>query len=209
MQHYTGENFMATATVDPSSQFPPAPFACRFTAADLAAMPDQLPSGPVDFELHVGRLVLMSPPGWRHSNLQARISSALVSQGEERGHGEAGSGGGIILSKNPDTVVGPDALFVTKRSMSIRESPEGYLETIPELVAEIRGKNDSLAEFNYNLANFLQAGVQMVWMIDPQSKTVTEHRPGAAARKLTVADTLHCDDIIPGFALSLAEFFKE
>ena len=200
---------MATASVEPSRQFIPTPVAPLLTSADLAAMPDQLPSGPVDFDLHEGRLVLMSPPGWRHGNLQARISSALVSQGEERGHSEAGSGGGVILSRKPDTVVGPDALFVTKRSMPIRESPEGYLETIPELVAEIRGKNDSLAEFNCYVANYLQAGVQLVWMVDPQSKTVAEHRPGAATCKLTVADTLHCDDIIPGFALPLAEFFRD
>lgn len=200
---------MATASVEPSGQFIPAPVARLLTSADLAAMPDQLPSGPVDFELHQGRLVLMSPPGRRHCNLQARIASALISQGEERGHGEAGTEGGVILSKNPDTVVGPDALFVAKRSMPIRESPEGYLETIPELIVEIRSKNDTLAEFNRKVADYFQAGVQLVWMVDPQSKTVAEHRPGAATRKLTVADTLQCDDIIPGFALSLAEFFKE
>jgi Uma2 family endonuclease len=200
---------MATASVDPSGQYPPAPVVRYFTAADLAAMPDHLPSGPVDFELHQGRLVPMSPPGWRHSNLQARISGALQVQGEDKGYGEAGSEGGVILSKNPDTVVGPDALFITKRSLPVRLTPEGYLETIPELIVEIRSKNDSLAEFNRKAADYLQAGVQMVWMIDPQSKTVTEYRPGAAARKLSVADTLHCDDIIPGFALSLAEFFRE
>ena len=173
---------MATATVDPSSQFPPAPFARRFTAADLAAMPDQLPSGPVDFELHEGRLVPMSPPGRRHSNLQSRISEALQSQGEKKGHGEAHSDVGVLLSKNPDTVVGPDNAFVTKHSMPIRESPENYLETIPELVVEIRSKNDTLAEFNRKAADYLQAGVQLAWIVDPQSKTVTEHRPGAAAR---------------------------
>ena len=99
---------MATASVEPSGQFIPTPVARLLTSADLAAMPDQLPSGPVDFELHQGRLVLMSPTGTTSCNLQARIASALISQGEEQGHGEAGTEGGVILSKNPDTVVGPD-----------------------------------------------------------------------------------------------------
>jgi Uma2 family endonuclease len=200
---------MATASIDPSGHSPTTPVVRWFTAADLAAMPDQLPSGPVDFELHQGRLILMSPPGWRHSNLQSRISHALQTQGEEKGHGKAGSEGGVILSRNPDTVVGPDALFVAKRSLPIRESPEGYLETIPELIVEIRSKNDTLAEFSRKVANYMQAGVQMAWMVDPQSKTVIEHRPGAAPRTLTVADTLHCDDIIPGFKLPLSDLFKD
>jgi Uma2 family endonuclease len=200
---------VATASAELSGQSLSPPVARYFTAADLAAMPDQLPSGPVDFELHQGRFVPLSPSGFRHSNLQARISKELVSQGEELGHGEAGSGCGVILSKKPDTVVGPDALFVTKRSMPIRQSPEDYLETIPELIVEIRGKNDSLAEFNCMVADYLQAGVRLVWMVDPQSKTVTEHRRGAAPRNLTVADTLTCDDIIPGFDLSLADFFQD
>ena len=46
-------------------------------------------------------------------------------------------------------------------------------------------------------------------MIDPQAQTVTEHRPGVAALILNVADTLQCDDIIPGFALSLTDLFKD
>ena len=56
----------------------------RFTAADLAAMPDQLPSGPVNFELRNGSFVLMSPTGRRHGNLQSRLSKAFVTQGEEK-----------------------------------------------------------------------------------------------------------------------------
>src|SRR6185436_9029000 len=125
-----------------------------FTAADLAAMPDELPSGPVNFELENGSLVLMSPTGRRHGNLQLRIGKALIAQGEERGHGEAYSETGIILSKGPDSVAGPDAMFVSKRLTPIRESPEGYLETIPELVVEIRSKNDRSAYLKRKVAKY-------------------------------------------------------
>ena len=200
---------MATASVDPSGQFQPAPVARCFTAADLAAMPDQLPSGPVDFELHQGRLVPMSPAGRCHAMLQPRIAKALIAQGQEKGHGEVGTEAGVLISRNPDSVVGPDVVFVAKQSMPVRLTSEGYLETIPELIVEIRSKNDSLAELNRKAAVYLHAGVQLVWMIDPQSQTVTEHRPGVATLILTVADTLQCDDIIPGFALSLTDLFKD
>jgi Uma2 family endonuclease len=51
-----------------------------FTLADVAAMPENLPSGSVSFELHHGRLVPMSPPGATHGNLQNRIGAALSTQ---------------------------------------------------------------------------------------------------------------------------------
>ena len=60
--------------------------------------------------------------------------------------GEAFSEISVILRRNPDRVVGPDAAFVVKRSLPVRMLPEGYFETIPDLVVEIRNKNDSLAD---------------------------------------------------------------
>lgn len=151
----------------------------------------------------------MSPTGRRHGNLQSRISKVLQTQGEEQGHGQAFSETGVVLSKGPDSVAGPDAMFVTMRSMPLRELPEGYLETIPELVIEIRSKNDNAAYLNRKVTMYLRIGVQVVWIVEPDSRTVVEHRPNFAAKTFSVADTLTCDDLIPGFRLPLAELFKE
>ena len=149
---------MAIASADSSAQFQPAPVARYFTAADLAAMPDQLPSGPVDFELHQGRLVPMSPTGWFHAMLQPLIAKALIVQGQEKGHGKVGTEAGVLISRNPDSVLGPDVVFIAKQSMPARLTSEGYLETIPELIVEIRSKNDSPAELNRKAAVYLNAG---------------------------------------------------
>lgn len=198
---------MATVVTDEFTQSPVDRLSRPLTIADLAAMPDELPSGPVDFELENGRFVLMSPTGRRHGNLQSRIARALIEQGEDAGHGEAFSETGIILSRDPDSVAGPDAMFVTTRSMPIRESAEGYLETIPELVVEIRSKNDTSAYLNRKTAKYLQVGVQLVWVVDPEAATVTEYRPETSGKTLSKSDSLSCDDIIPGFRLPLDELF--
>src|SRR5687768_13120162 len=76
-----------------------------YTAADLAAMPDELPSGPVRYELDNGRLISMAPPGSDHGSVELRIGSALLVQGECRGHGIAKSATGVILWRDPDRVV--------------------------------------------------------------------------------------------------------
>jgi Uma2 family endonuclease len=178
-----------------------------FTAADLAAMPEHLPSGDVSYELHHGRLIVMAPPGAVHGNLQSRIVAELIFQGERKGHGKAYSEVGILLARKPDHVVGADAAFVSKRSLPIRESSEGNLETIPELIVEIRSKNDTAAEIKEKTRNYLRAGVRLVWLVDPAKENVQAHRANSPAKTYRKTEALICPQIIPGFRLPLANLF--
>src|SRR3954451_21499362 len=83
-----------------------------FTAADLAAMPSELPSGPVRYELHHGRLITMPPPGDVHGAVDSNMICALKSQGEHRKFGKTRSEVGVLLARNPDHLMGPDAAFI-------------------------------------------------------------------------------------------------
>jgi len=104
-----------------------------FTAADLAMMPTDLPSGTVRYELHHGRLITMPPAGGEHGFVEGNLGAALKVQGEFKNLGKAGVGEiGVVLGRDPDHVYGADALFVTNARLPIQYSPEGYLETIPE-----------------------------------------------------------------------------
>jgi Uma2 family endonuclease len=180
------------------------------TAADLAALPDELPSGPVKYELDQGRLVtLMAPPGSDHGRTQLRIGTILYTYATALGLGEAFAEVGLILRRNPDTVVAPDAAFVAKKSLPVRTSREGYLETIPELVVEVRSKNDSTAELLAKADDYLRAGVQIVWIIDPATQKLTVCRPQQAAVELGRGDTLAAEGVIPGFQVAVAEVFGQ
>lgn len=177
------------------------------TAADLETLPRELARGTVDYELDNGRLIIMSPTGDRHADIHLSMGAELKIQGERRGHGKAYVEVGVILWKNPFRIVGPDVAFVKTISLPVKTSPEGYLETIPELVVEIRSKNDTKPFLARKVADYLAVGVQVVWVVDPDEESVTESRPGAEPAVLTGNETLECDDIIPGFRLPLAELF--
>ena len=146
-----------------------------FTIADVEFLPKRLPSGDVDYELNNGRLIIVSPPGRRHSKVHNRIS-AFLSPIEDAGLGEAFTEVGVVLWRDPDTLVGADAAFVARDRCPVRETKEGYLETIPNLAIEIRSKNDSLAELKDKAANYLEAGVDVVWVIDAIANNAIVYR---------------------------------
>jgi Uma2 family endonuclease len=180
-----------------------------FTVADLAVMPSDLPSGPVRYELHHGRLLTLPPLDDVHGAVESNLACELTLQGERRGHGKVRCGGvGIILSRNPDHVFGADILFVANRGMPMRRSPEGYLETIPELVVEVRSKSDTHAALARKAEDYLAAGA-VVWVVDPTKREVAEYRQVGAVRIYADTDTLTVEDIIPGFACAVAVALQE
>jgi Uma2 family endonuclease len=180
------------------------------TAADLATLPSELPSGTVRYELHHGVLVIIPPPGDIHGAVESNFSYHLKDQGELRGHGKVGSGDvGIVLALNPDHVYGADVVFVTNARLPIRRTPEGYLETIPELIVEVRSKNDTLAALERKAQDYLQAGTVVVWVVDPLNRSVVESRQGVPSRTYAEDDTLTVPDLIPGFALRVREALQE
>jgi Uma2 family endonuclease len=175
------------------------------TAADVAALPRTLPSGDVDYELHDGKLIVMPPPGDIHARRQARFLRYLVTEGEERGHGEARGDVGVLLRRNPDHLVGSDAAFIAASSCPPRVSSEGYLLTIPELVVEVRSKNDTQLEIDEKVQDYLTAGVLLVWIADPATRTVTTFQVNRPPVVSAAGDTLTADPVIPGFAVPVAE----
>jgi Uma2 family endonuclease len=180
------------------------------TAADLAALPSELPSGTVLYELWEGVLRIMAPPGEEHGGVEAAVVEELRVQGQRRGHGRTRCGEvAIILGRNPDTVVGADAAFLTNDQLPTRRSREGYLETVPALIVEVRSRNDTNAEVAEKVAAYLAAGARVVWVADPRPRTVSIHRPAQPVVELGVGDTLTADGIIPGFAVPVAELFAD
>jgi len=180
-----------------------------FTIEDLAALPVELPSGPVDYELDNGRLLTKVPPGDLHGAIQARIVTQLVIQGEQRGLGVARSEVGIVLRRNPDRLVGADAAFIAKNSLPIRRSPEGYLETMPDLVVEVRSKNDAPSYVQRKVDDYLAVGVRSVLVIDPVQQSATVYDSTGLSRTFGKLDTLNLDEVIPGFHVLVADLFPE
>jgi Uma2 family endonuclease len=175
------------------------------TVADVSALPRRLPSGDVDYELRDGRLVVTDWHTDAHGRAHAHVLARVFIHGEETGAGRAYGRVGIVLRRNPDTLLAPDAAFVPNEQLPTRTSPEDFLLTIPALVVEILNRSDTQPEIAEKVNAYLAAGVVVVWVADPDARTVTAYRTGRQPLVFGATDTLTADGVIPGFAVPVAD----
>lgn len=142
----------------------------------------------------------MAPPGAGHGRRQAGIVAHLFAQGEQPGHGEVYAEVGVLLRRNPDHLRGPDAAFVASAQLPVLTSPEGYLLTVPALVVEVRSKNGTQPEIDEKVDDYLKAGALLVWVADPDARSITVYEPKKVPVTYGATDTLTTPAVIPGFS---------
>lgn len=112
---------------------------------------------------------------------------------------------GFISERGPDTVRGPDISFWSKERLP--EVPEGYIEIAPDLTVEVVSPSDHFSRINRKLREYLDKGVRLIWVVDPEDRTVTIYRPGTEAVILTESQALDGGDVLPGFTCLVRELF--
>jgi Uma2 family endonuclease len=117
-----------------------------------------------------------------------------------------GADGAYVLRENPDTVLIPDLSFVRAERMPPRNEQIKYFRFAPDLAVEVLSPSNRRVEIDRKIAIYREAGVPLVWLVDPFKQTV-EVFTATGVRSLTAADTLDGGEVLPGFSLPLAELF--
>jgi Uma2 family endonuclease len=174
------------------------------TAEDLFEMGSD--SG---FELVRGELVEMAPAGHESSAIALRLAIRIGAVVEANQLGSiSGADGGYVLSREPDVVVAPDFAFVQESRLPEPEQRRRYLELAPDFVIEVVSPSDRFTNLNDKVMLYLNAGVRLVWVVDPMRETVTVYTAEDSPQVVTTAGTLDCGDVIPGLSLPVAEIFR-
>jgi Uma2 family endonuclease len=175
----------------------------RMTAEQLAELTDDRYKKS---ELVKGELIVMSPTGFEHGIVSARIAQILNDFVRARGLGYiCGAETGFILQRNPDTVRAPDVAFVRKEKVSAL--PTSFAEFATDLAVEIVSPTDRSSEMEQKISEYLAAGTRLVWVVYPMTKTVYVYGPGRAIQRLSASETLSGEDVLPGFSITVSEFF--
>jgi Uma2 family endonuclease len=163
----------------------------------------QLPSDGWRYELVRGELRKLSHSGARHGRVAAEIVWSLIAQMKRQRTGAIySSKTGFRISRQPDTVRAPDAAFV--RSERVIDSA-GFFEGPPDAAFEVVSPGDTYTEIEEKTLQWLRAGVRVVVIVDPNTKTARVHRSNSATK---VEDVIEIDDVIPGWRLPLADLFE-
>jgi len=174
------------------------------TGEALAQLPDLGPCELID-----GRIVPMSPTRDQHGGLEAELAAALLAYAKKAGRGKVRSGEvGIYIRRNPDTVRAADILFISNERWS-RRSTSAYLDVAPELVVEILSPDDRWSDVTSKLADYFSIGVVVIWVVDPRLRRVFAYRSLTEAHAFADEEVLVDEELLPGFALPLAELFRE
>jgi Uma2 family endonuclease len=178
----------------------------RLTAEDLW----RLGTGDVRRELVDGEIVEMTPAGGTHGWLVVELSSRLRAHTAVQGRGVviAGDVGFILgLPQDPERVRAPDVAFIATGRLPGGQLPQGFIHGAPDLAVEILSPNDDPVEVQQKVRDYLEAGSRLVWVVAPRPRTVTVYRPDGSARLVCEPGGLEGEDVLPGFALPLAELF--
>ena len=173
------------------------------TADELLAMPDD---GSRKYELVRGELISMSPAGEAHGGVAAIITWSLIDFARKRRLGKVySSDTGFLVARNPDTVRQPDVSFVIAERVV---KTVKFVPIPPDLVVEVISPNDSYAEVEKKVDEYLTAGTRVVIVVNPQLQTATvSTRQGM--KKLSIEDTLTAGDVVPGWSIPIRELFED
>ncbi len=181
-----------------------APSPRLMTADELLAMPDD---GGI-YELVRGELISMSPSAYLPAVVAGRTLATLGGFVLSRRLGEVGTAeGGFYLFRDPDTVRAPDVWFVRASRVLTGEATRHFFGGAPDLAIEILSPSDRYVDVMAKVCEYIAAGSELVWVIDPFGRTAAVFGANRRAELLDEDGMLNGGDVIPGFSVALRDLF--
>ena len=158
-------------------------------------------------ELVGGVLVVREPAGYRHGEVAARLAQVLMDHVDRENLGRVlAAETGFKLASDPDTVRAPDVAFISRDRLP-DPSPTGYAELAPDLVVEVLSPDDRPGEVLAKVADWLNAGSRLVWVVDPAHRRARVYRADGSESLIGDDGMLNGEDVLPGFASPVAAIF--
>jgi Uma2 family endonuclease len=180
-----------------------------YTTEQLLAMPDDgMERWLIDGEL---REKPMTVRNRFHSRLTTRISTFLDiwndSQPEPRGEVASGEVG-CRLTRNPDSTVGVDVVYVPPEIARIGDDDTTLYDGPPLLAVEVLSPNDTQQEIHEKVQKYLDAGTKLVWVVDPAYPTITVHEAGKLPVLYNTDQEVKGDPHLPGLVVPVGRLIR-
>ena len=145
----------------------------------------------------------MPPTSLEHGYISMNLGSLLHLYVRENQLGRVLSETGFRVGER---VLIPDIAFISTERFP--DDPSKASPVPPDLAVEVVSPSDILRRIQEKVFAYLETGTQLVWVLEPRSKTVTVYRSETDITLLTRNDTLSGEEVVKGFTCSVAELFE-
>ena len=155
------------------------------------------------YEYVEGELIPRMPTSLKHGKISLKLGSRLLLHVDENQLGD-------VYTSDTGFRVGERLLIPDIAFVSIARIPDDTDKASPippDLAVEVVSPTDMLNRIVEKAFAYLAAGTQLVWVVEPKSKTVMVYRSETDIKLLTRNDTLTGEDVVEGFACPVAELF--
>lgn len=175
----------------------------QFTPEDLLNLADS-----EQYELVSGELVERNM-GWESSRVGGRLFGLLFAFCESHPIGEPAPADASYqcFPDDPAKVRRPDVSFLRHDRLPPRHERQGHCRIPPDLAVEVVSPNDYYSDVEAKVREYLDAGVRLVWIVNPPTRTVRVHRADGSVVDLHEDDELSGEDILSGFTCQVDAIF--
>ena len=174
----------------------------------------ELPDDGTERDLIDGRIIVwgerMTARNRVHCRIEPRIAHLLQSWLEtnpDQGGAILSGEAGFRLKRSPDSLVGIDVAYASEQVMSETPPEVPYFDGPPVLAVEILSPSDKLEQIVKKVRKYLEAG-SVVWVVNPDFRTVSVHRPGQETETFNARQELVGGPELPGLRLPVSALFS-
>ena len=180
----------------------------RMTAEEFFAWVTVPENRDLHVELEQGEIMEMPPPGKYHGFVCGNVAGILREYAIRRRRGYVCTNdAGLIVERDPDTVRGPDVTFYDDQQTA-ETMDRQFAERPPVLAVEVLSPNDRMHRTVLRISQMLQLGVQMMWVVDPETRDVSVYRPDRTPRVVQAGEELTGADVLPDFRCRTVDLFQ-
>jgi Uma2 family endonuclease len=152
-------------------------------------------------------LIILPPSNLITGNREAELNGNLMIWNRQTKLGKVFSSSTIFTLPNGGKRSPGVAWIANERwkSLSIKEK-EIFAKICPDFVIELRSRTDSLSQLQEKMQEYLNSGLRLGWLIDPQNQQVEIYRQNQSVEIVSLPTSLSGENVLPGFILELPVF---
>jgi len=154
-----------------------------------------------------GALIIMPPVGGESGSSEIELGADLTIWNRQSKLGKVFSSSTLFKLPGGGNR-SPDAAWV-ELSRWIALTPEQrqkFPPIAPDFVMELRSPTDDLAMLQAKMQEYLNSGVRLGWMFNPQEQQVEIYRQGQPKETRLLPTELSGESVLPGFLLRVERF---